>query len=302
MQACPDGWHLPSIEEWKDFFITSTGRAQIGEMRKGTLYGNSCVLTGGNSTAANISVSVKPSAYQDTDRCNESSNYKDCGEFFVKVVNNDAVDYTDLELRFYIAAPGNEVSEMPESNIAYIFDPSGEASSAVQIAFGQYTEDNTGNPYLPVFINGKLPSSGGYIIFQLLWRNTTFNRLQGGWSLVEHAGDEYISAFDGIDLTVAPKSTGNELDETYYTLDYYIPVYMSEQLVSGFPPDGSEAGQSATRTCETVSDNNLYYWTSDEEEEGMAYLLFVARNPGDVDEYHVAPKKESAMPVRCVKD
>ena len=303
MQACPDGWHLPSIEEWKSFFIAEAGREQAEWMRENSIYGNACTLTGNNASAANISVSVKPSAYQDTERCKSSSNYKDCGEFFVKVENNDAIGYTDLELHFYIALPGNEVSEMPESYIAHVSSPSGEVPSNPQIAFGQYTEDNTGRPYLPIFINGMLPPSGGKIIFQLLWHNTTFNRLQGGWSLVEHAGDEYVSQFDGIDLTVAPQSTGNELDDTYYTVDPYIPVYMYEQLVSGFPPDGSEVGQSATRSCVRVSDSyGLYYWTSDEVDSEEAYHLYVSGDSGIEDEYPLSSKADAAMLVRCVQD
>ena len=313
--ACPDGWHLPSMGEWTNFLNTDAGRNQANAMRKKASNGNACSLTGGNSTVANISVSVKPSAYQDTDRCNEKTNYKDCGQFFVKVVNNDDVDYTDLELRFYIASPGNEVSEMPESNIISSFGPSGEVSSAVQISFGQYTEDNTGRPYLPIFINGKLPSSGGKIIFQLLWRNTTFNRLQGGWSLVKHPGDDYISAFDGIDLTQAPYLTGPEWDEREpYTKDPYIPVYMFERLVSGFPPDGSEAGQSEETTCVPVSDGSLYYWTSDEDGSSNAVLLNLFGNSQSFNgnEYHVisdeaivligVPKESIATTVRCVKD
>ena len=303
MKACPGGWHLPSVEEWKSFFIAEAGREQAEWMRENSIYGNACTLTGNNASAANISVSVKPSAYQDTERCKSSSNYKDCGEFFVKVENNDAIGYTDLELHFYIALPGNEVSEMPESYIAHVSSPSGEVPSNPQIAFGQYTEDNTGRPYLPIFINGMLPPSGGKIIFQLLWHNTTFNRLQGGWSLVEHAGDEYVSQFDGIDLTVAPQSTGNELDDTYYTVDPYIPVYMYEQLVSGFPPDGSEVGQSATRSCVRVSDSyGLYYWTSDEVDSEEAYHLYVSGDSGIEDEYPLSSKADAAMLVRCVQD
>lgn len=303
MQACPDGWHLPSIEEWKSFFIAEAGREQAERMRDNAPFGNACTLTGSDVSAANISVSVKPSAYTDTERCKSSSNYKDCGEFFVKVENNDAIGYTDLELHFYIALPGNEVSEMPESNIISSYSPSGETLSAPQVTFGQYTEDNTGRPYLPIFINGMLPPSGGKIIFQLLWHNTTFNRLQGGWSLVEHAGDDYIAPFNGIDLTVAPHSTGNETDETYYTVDPYIPVYMYEQLVSGIPPEGSEVGQTATRDCVPVSDSyGLYYWTSDEVDSEEAYHLYVSADSGIEDDYPLSSKGDAAMLVRCVKD
>ena len=315
MYACPDGWHLPSIEEWASFLNTDAGRAQANAMRDKAPDGNACSLTGSNSTVANISVSVKPSAYQDTDRCNEKTNYKDCGQFFVKVENNDDVDYTDIELRFYVAARGNEVSELPESNIVSSYKPSGEASSAVQIAFGQYTEDNMGLPYLPIYINGKLAASGGKIIFQLLWRNTTFNRLQGGWSLVSHDGDEYRAAFDGIDLTQAPNLTGPEWDEREpYTEDPYIPVYMFEQLVSGFPPDGSEAGQSGETTCVPVSDGSLYYWTSSEDGSANAILVNVFGDSHSYGgkEYHDisdeavmlvgVPKESIATTVLCVSE
>ena len=314
MYACPDGWHLPSTEEWTNFLNTDAGKAQANAMRENSIYGNACTLTGNNASAANISVSVKPSAYQDTERCKSSSNYKDCGEFFVKVENNDAIGYTDLELHFYIALPGNEVSEMPESYITHVSSPLDETLPAPQIAFGQYTEDNTGRPYLPIFINGMLAPSGGKIIFQLLWHNTTFNRLQGGWSLVEHAGDEYVSQFDGIDLTVAPQSTGNELDDTYYTVDPYIPVYMYEQLVSGIPPEGSGVGQTATRDCVPVSNGSLYYWTSDEDGSGNALLVNLFGNSDtyngkgyhDISDEAVVlvgvPKESIATTVRCVKD
>ena len=313
--ACPDGWHLPSTEEWANFLNTDAGKAQANAMRDEATDGNACSLTGSNSTVANISVSVKPSAYQDTDRCNEKTNYKDCGQFFVKVENNDDVDYTDIELRFYVAARGNEVSELPESNIVSSYKPSGEASSAVQIAFGQYTEDNMGLPYLPIYINGKLAASGGKIIFQLLWRNTTFNRLQGGWSLVSHDGDEYRAAFDGIDLTQAPNLTGPEWDEREpYTVDPYIPVYMNEQLVSGFPPDGSEAGQSEESSCVPVSNGSLYYWTSDEDGSGNALLVNLFGNSDSYNgkDYHDisdeavvlvgVPKESIATTVLCVSE
>lgn len=313
--ACPDGWHLPSTEEWANFLNTDAGKAQANAMRDKATNGNACSLTGSNSTVANISVSVKPSAYQDTDRCNEKTNYKDCGQFFVKVENNDDVDYTDIELRFYVAARGNEVSELPESNIVSSYKPSGEASSAVQIAFGQYTEDNMGLPYLPIYINGKLAASGGKIIFQLLWRNTTFNRLQGGWSLVSHDGDEYRAAFDGIDLTQAPNLTGPEWDEREpYTEDPYIPVYMFEQLVSGFPPDGSEAGQSEESSCVPVSNGSLYYWTSDEDGSGNALLVNLFGNSDTYNgkDYHDisdeavvlvgVPKESIATTVLCVSE
>lgn len=303
MQACPDGWHLPSIEEWDSYFGMLESREEAEWIRENApSYGIACTLTGSNSTAANISVSVKPSAYQDTERCKSSSNYKDCGEFFVMVENNDPIGYTDLELHFYIALPGNEVSEMPESNIISSYSPSGETLSAPQVTFGQYTEDNTGRPYLPIYINGTLPSSGGKIIFQLLWHNTTFNRLQGGWSLVEHAGDDYIAPFNGIDLTVAPQSTGNETDETYYTEDPYIPVYMFEQLVAGIPPEGSSSGQSATRSCVPVSDDGLYYWTSDEVDSDAAFFVNQFGVVNEVDVLDQAPKEDVAMHVRCVKD
>lgn len=313
--ACPDGWHLPSTEEWTNFLNTDAGKAQANAMRDKATDGNACSLTGSNSTVANISVSVKPSAYQDTDRCNEKTNYKDCGQFFVKVENNDDVDYTDIELRFYVAARGNEVSELPESNIVSSYESSGEASSAVQIAFGQYTEDNMGLPYLPIYINGKLAASGGKIIFQLLWRNTTFNRLQGGWSLVSHDGDEYRAAFDGIDLTQAPNLTGPEWDEREpYTEDPYIPVYMFEQLVSGFPPDGSEAGQSEESSCVPVSNGSLYYWTSDEDGSGNALLVnlfgnsdtYNGRDYHDISDEAVVlvgvPKESIATTVLCVSE
>lgn len=313
--ACPDGWHLPSTGEWANFLNTDAGKAQANAMRDEATDGNACSLTGSNSTVANISVSVKPSAYQDTDRCNEKTNYKDCGQFFVKVENNDDVDYTDIELRFYVAARGNEVSELPESNIVSSYKPSGEASSAVQIAFGQYTEDNMGLPYLPIYINGKLAASGGKIIFQLLWRNTTFNRLQGGWSLVSHDGNEYRAAFDGIDLTQAPNLTGPEWDEREpYTEDPYIPVYMFEQLVSGFPPDGSEAGQSEESSCVPVSNGSLYYWTSDEDGSGNALLVNLFGNSDTYNgkDYHDisdeavvlvgVPKESIATTVLCVSE
>lgn len=68
-------------------------------------------------------------------------------------------------------------------------------------------------------------------------------------------------------------------------------------------PDGSEVGQSATRSCVRVSDSyGLYYWTSDEVDSEEAYHLYVSGDSGIEDEYPLSSKADAAMLVRCVKD
>ena len=294
--VCPSGWHLPSVEEWEKFFSTDIGKEMAGDM-----LGASCQLKNVYAPKAKIEVSVKPSAYQDETRCKSSSNYKDCGEFFIKVVNNDDVDYTDLELRLYIGSRGSRFSELPDSDIKSAFNSSGQSISAPQIAMVQYLEDDyTGQTYLPIFINGKIPASGGTFFFQVKWPTLTFHDIQGGWSLVGHEGYGYYADFDGIDLTQAPNNRRNEMALESYTVDEYIPVYKMGELVAGITPDGSTEKELVKYQCAEFDNESATYWTSDGDEY-VAHFVVWANNKSNED-YYYDSKTSFAKTVRCVKD
>ena len=294
--VCPSGWHLPSVEEWEKFFSTDIGKEMAGDM-----LGASCQLKNVYAPKAKIEVSVKPSAYQDETRCKSSSNYKECGEFFIKVVNNDDVDYTDLELRLYIGSRGSRFSELPDCDIKSAFNSSGQSISAPQIAMVQYLEDDyTGQTYLPIFINGNIPASGGTFFFQVKWPTLTFHDIQGGWSLVGHEGYGYYADFDGIDLTQAPNNRRNEMALESYTVDEYIPVYKMGELVAGITPDGSTEKELVKYQCAEFDNESATYWTSDGDEY-VAHFVVWANNKSNED-YYYDSKTSFAKTVRCVKD
>ena len=294
--VCPSGWHLPSVEEWEKFFSTDIGKEIAGDM-----LGASCQLKNVYAPKAKIEVSVKPSAYQDETRCKSSSNYKECGEFFIKVVNNDDVDYTDLELRLYIGSRGSRFSELPDCDIKSAFNSSGQSISAPQIAMVQYLEDDyTGQTYLPIFINGNIPASGGTFFFQVKWPTLTFHDIQGGWSLVGHEGYGYYADFDGIDLTQAPNNRRNEMALESYTVDEYIPVYKMGELVAGITPDGSTEKELVKYQCAEFDNESATYWTSDGDEY-VAHFVVWANNKSNED-YYYDSKTSFAKTVRCVKD
>ena len=294
--VCPSGWHLPSVEEWEKFFSTDIGKEMAVDM-----LGASCQLKNVYAPKAKIEVSVKPSAYQDETRCKSSSNYKECGEFFIKVVNNDDVDYTDLELRLYIGSRGSRFSELPDCDIKSAFNSSGQSISAPQIAMVQYLEDDyTGQTYLPIFINGNIPASGGTFFFQVKWPTLTFHDIQGGWSLVGHEGYGYYADFDGIDLTQAPNNRRNEMALESYTVDEYIPVYKMGELVAGITPDGSTEKELVKYQCAEFDNESATYWTSDGDEY-VAHFVVWANNKSNED-YYYDSKTSFAKTVRCVKD
>ena len=289
MNACPSGWHLPSVDEWKKFFSTKTGKEKAGEM-----FGGSCQLKDSYVPKANIEVSVRPSAYQDEERCTASTNWKDCGEFFIKVVNNDKVDYKDLELRLYVGSKGTELSELPVSYMAHVMSPSSQTVSTPQIAMVQYLEDNTGRTYLPIFINGTLPASGGVLYFQVLWPTLNFHYLQLGWSLVDHPGNEYYADFGGIDLTKAPLYRDEMTSSKEpYTVDDYIPVFVMGELVSGITPDGLTEEKLFSPKCDALNEVSMY-WSSDGEASDAFCLA--------IDEFSAISKTYNAALVRCVQD
>ena len=289
MKACPGGWHLPSVEEWKSFFSTKTGKEKAGEM-----FGGSCQLRDSYVPKANIEVSVRPTANLDEERCTTTTNWKDCGELFIKVVNNDKVDYTDLELRLYVGSKGTELSEIPVSNEAHVVGHSGQTVSAPQIAMVQYLEDDTGRTYLPIFINGTLPASGGELYFQVLWPTLNFHYLQLGWSLVEHTGNEYYADFGGVDLTKAPLYRDEMMSSKEpYTVDDYIPVFAMGELVSGITPDGLTEEKLFSPKCDALNEVSMY-WSSD----GEASDAFCLAN----DEFSAISKTYNAALVRCVQD
>ena len=249
--VCPDGWHVPAENEWKNLFayvgdnpgthLKSSSGWKAG-MSGSDDYGFSAMPAGAASYVdmetyrelnndAKIDVKIKPTAYQNTDRCNEYNGWLNCGDFFVEIVNNESSAFKNLELRFYLGA--NPALETPVSM--------GEP----QVSFGEQTADANGKYYLPIHIESSIPA-GGRIVFQIKWPSATYAEFLDGWSLVQHTGEDAFVEFNGIDLSQAPyfmgdenqqnevNSLGYEVDS--YTLDPYIPVYYNGGRIAGYGP------------------------------------------------------------------
>ena len=249
--VCPDGWHVPAENEWKNLFayvgdnsgthLKSSSGWKAG-MSGSDDYGFSAMPAGAASYVdmetyrelnndAKIDVKIKPTAYQNTDRCNEYNGWLNCGDFFVEIVNNESSAFKNLELRFYLGA--NPTLETPVSM--------GEP----QVSFGEQTADANGKYYLPIHIESSIPA-GGRIVFQIKWPSATYAEFLDGWSLVQHTGEDAFVEFKGIDLSQAPyfmgdenqqnevNSLGYEVDS--YTLDPYIPVYYNGGRIAGYGP------------------------------------------------------------------
>ena len=299
--VCPTGWHLPTLDEWTALFSSEQGDAFAS-----TMDGKTCdIYRNSVPSFANISVEVKPTAYQNADKCSVSGNWKDCGDFIFKIINDAGVDYENLKLRFYV---GTEAGiETPVCYLVQVLASDGKLVSAPQIVFGNQTADGVGQFYIPITIKGTF-RAGSRIYFQVKWLNDTFHKLQGGWSLVEHPGDDYIESFDGIDLTQAPYFTGNELAENQtnskgekvypFTLDPYIPVYANGKRIYGFAPDETDETTVRVEFRDVVYDIP-YFWTATEDGDA-AYII--APREGTDGGIRSAMKDMFGFPVRCVKD
>ncbi len=302
MKACPNGWRLPTTEEWKMLFYSELG-ADLASSMDGAVC--DVVNKKGSGYLANITVSVKPSAYQDS-RCTTSSNWKDCGALFIKVTNNDNVDYKDLELHFYLDVR-SDADETPVSYISFAVSGDGAVVGWDPPSFGKYIADNEGKFYLPIFLK-RVPASG-YMIFQAFWTMETFASFGHGWSIDKHPANDGVAAFSGIDLTQAPYFTGSETQETEkdskgntvkaYTEDPYIPVYMNGKLVSGFAPDGTSGLQEIPLECSEVTYDIPVFWTSREDGGDAAYGM--APSEGPDEGFLSIMKTKFALPVRCVQ-
>ncbi len=295
-KSCPEGWHLPSQNEWSGFFSTDWGKDLAKEMK-----GWSCALSDKYMPAANIMVSIKPTSYQE-ESC---GTLKECSQLFVRVVNNDDVDYENVALRLYLGA--EPYGDAPVSNIMQVFSASGEVSP-ISISFDTAVEDDSGEYFLPVIIHGTLPASGK-IYFQVKWR--TLDAFRFGWSIIAHPYSDYIEPFDGVELEQAQYFKGSETVEVEknskgeevqsYTEDPYVPVYVNGELVSGFAPDGSTESQLLVTQCSEVNTEASSYWTSDEDGPEMAYFM-VWTNQKSNEDYYYDTKGGRALSVRCVKD
>lgn len=295
-KSCPEGWHLPSQNEWSGFFSTDWGKDLAKEME-----GRSCALSGKYTPAANIMVSIKPTSYQE-ESC---GTLKECTQLFVRVVNNDDVDYENVALRLYLGA--EPYGDAPVSNIMQVFSASGEVSP-ISISFDTAVEDDSGEYFLPVIIHGTLPASGK-IYFQVKWR--TLDAFRFGWSIIPHPYSDYIEPFDGVELEQAQYFKGSETVEVEtnskgeevqsYTEDPYVPVYVNGELVSGFAPDSSTEKQLVVTRCTEVDTEASSYWTSDEDGPEMAYFM-VWTNQKSNEDYYYDTKGGRALSVRCVKD
>ena len=305
--VCPDGWHVPAENEWKNLFayvgdnsgthLKSSSGWKAG-MSGSDDYGFSAMPAGAASYVdmetyrelnndAKIDVKIKPTAYQNTDRCNEYNGWLNCGDFFVEIVNNESSAFKNLELRFYLGA--NPALETPVSM--------GEP----QVSFGEQTADANGKYYLPIHIESSIPA-GGRIVFQIKWPSATYAEFLDGWSLVQHAGEDAFVEFNGIDLSQAPyfmgdenqqnevNSLGYEVDS--YTLDPYIPVYYNGGRIAGYGPYYEpilffSKGEFAA------------FWTSSQKSySDSIYYADLSNESASI----VEDASDGFLPVRCIKD
>ena len=206
---------------------------------------------------ADLDIFVKPSAFQDKDRCNTSKGWKNCGVFFIEIDNNDTTDFEDFELRFYLGADANLSTPVSYNSMSY--DGTGGYAGNPQIQFGPNTADATGAYYLPINVKGKLAVSGR-IIIHIYWPNDTYASFNNGWSLIPHQGQDDPEQFEGIDLTQAPYFTGRESEQLEtnsngtrvisFTRDPYVPVYYHGNHIYGYSPE-PESAPMVNRTVET---------------------------------------------------
>ena len=305
--VCPDGWHVPAENEWKNLFayvgdnsgthLKSSSGWKAG-MSGSDDYGFSAMPAGAASYVdmetyrelnndAKIDVKIKPTAYQNTDRCNEYNGWLNCGDFFVEIVNNESSAFKNLELRFYLGA--NPALETPVSM--------GEP----QVSFGEQTADANGKYYLPIHIESSIPA-GGRIVFQIKWPSATYAEFLDGWSLVQHTGEDAFVEFNGIDLSQAPyfmgdenqqnevNSLGYEVDS--YTLDPYIPVYYNGGRIAGYGPYYEpilffSKGEFAA------------FWTSSQKSySDSIYYADLSNESASI----VEDASDGFLSVRCVKD
>lgn len=305
--VCPDGWHVPAENEWKNLFayvgdnsgthLKSSSGWKAG-MSGSDDYGFSAMPAGAASYVdmetyrelnndAKIDVKIKPTAYQNTDRCNEYNGWPNCGDFFVEIVNNESSAFKNLELRFYLGA--NPALETPVSM--------GEP----QVIFGEQIADAKGEYYLPIHIESSIPA-GGRIVFQIKWPSATYAEFLDGWSLVQHTGEGAFVEFNGIDLSQAPYFTGDENQQNEvnslgyevnsYTLDSYIPVYYNGARIAGYGPDYEpilffSKGEFAA------------FWTSSQKVySDSIYYADLSNESASI----VEDASDGFLSVRCVKD
>ena len=305
--VCPDGWHVPAENEWKNLFayvgdnsgthLKSSSGWKAG-MSGSDDYGFSAMPAGAASYVdmetyrelnndAKIDVKIKPTAYQNTDRCNEYNGWLNCGDFFVEIVNNESSAFKNLELRFYLGA--NPALETPVSM--------GEP----QVSFGEQTADANGKYYLPIHIESSIPA-GGRIVFQIKWPSATYAEFLDGWSLVQHTGEDAFVEFNGIDLSQAPYFMGDENQQNEvnslgyevnsYTLDPYIPVYYNGARIAGYGPDYEpilffSKGEFAA------------FWTSSQKVySDSIYYADLSNESASI----VEDASHGFLSVRCVKD
>ena len=305
--VCPDGWHVPAETEWRSLFVyvgdNSGTKLKSSSGWKAGMNGSndfefSALPAGAASYVdmetyrelnndAKIDVRIKPTAYQNTDRCNEYDGWFKCGDFFVEIVNNESSAFKNLELRFYLGA--YPALETPVSM--------GEP----QVIFGEQIADANGVYYLPIHIESSIPA-GGRIVFQIKWPSATYAEFLDGWSLVQHTGEGAFVEFNGIDLTQAPYFTGDENQQNEvnslgyevnsYTLDPYIPVYYNGARIAGYGPDYEpilffSKGEFAA------------FWTSSQKVySDSIYYADLSNESASI----VEDASDGFLSVRCVKD
>lgn len=205
-----------------------------------------------------LGISLKPSAKNSS--CKTSGDWKECNTFYFVVYNRDTVDYQDLEIRIYLDKPVTAVSYDAQP-----FSGSGIAAYDVPFAIkvGTYTNDENGNGYLPVNIQGALYVSGS-VYFELYIQNTTFDGLENSWSLRAHNADADPESFEGINLTRGPYyvedsftkmfiENVNGVNEEAFRKDPYITAYYHGKHIYGYGPDYTP--EKAPQVRRTVSLN-----------------------------------------------
>ncbi len=249
--------NLTNLKAGTTYYFTVSSGMSPPEDNGGAGYS---FTTESEASYVDLVITIKPSAYQDTNECNVSKGWQNCSEFIIEIDNNDTLVFEDFELRLYMGAKAGAVT--PVNNLSHVFEGKGKDMkdwSHDLAVFGPQTADATGQYYLPITIKDKLYVSGR-IIFQVKWYGLTFGDLSGdGWSLRPHMDSNDPEPFEGVNLENAPYMIGSETAQIErfpsgdtlpaFVENPYIPVYYHGKHIFGYSPeDTRESGPQVHRT------------------------------------------------------
>lgn len=169
--------------------------------------------------------------------------------FYMRVMNNEPVAYTGLEIRFYYktkTVPPQNVRIQTPYNV--ILDESGMSSAATLTKGAPVQVAGTDQWYLPMTLNNTLPVSGSAVIQMEMhngdWGDLPFSELEGSWSLIPHTAATDPISFPGIDLVNGVNFSGDGFLEVVngvtveaYQRDPYITAHFNGKHIFGYPPD-----------------------------------------------------------------